>query len=109
MLYCEGKCGAFWHDNENGCQHEDADVFCRLTMCDKTAIAVSYDVIDVQPLPGFACAGRGTNYGNWMGQVDVHFAENMRDTHGFGKVIANEECIATRKIDFLRKIMIVEE
>ena len=105
MLYCEGKCGAFWYDNQNGCQQEDADVFCQLTMCDKTAIAESYEVIDVKPLPGFSCAGRGVNYGNWMGQVDVQFTENMRDTHGFGKAIANANCILTSKMfNFQAKI-----
>ena len=100
MLYCHGSCGAFWHDNQKGCQPEDADVYCRLATCNELAYAERFDVIDVQPLPGFACAGRGVNYGNWMGQVDVHFTENMRETHGFGKSVANVKCKITGKIVF---------
>ena len=94
-LYCEGQCGQYWFDKARGCQDTDADVFCRLSLCEEMAYAVKYKVATVSDVPGFACAGRGYNYGNWVGFVDIHFTKSMKETHGFGQAIAHVVCAVT--------------
>ena len=101
MLYCDKECGSFWIDKQDGCQQADADAFCRLTQCNDTAYAEHFDIINVKPVPGFSCAGVKTNYGPWFGLSDVHFTQNMEETHGSGNVVSNVKCRKTCTLYYL--------
>ena len=75
-----------------GCQQSDADAFCKLTMCDETAVAVSYELGKASSKPGFACDGRGTDMGEWFGIPNIHFDSNILSSNGNGRVIKNVVC-----------------
>ena len=75
-----------------GCQQSDADVYCKLKMCDETAIAISYDLGIASSDPGFACNGYGTDMGEWFGISSVTFESNIVGSHGLGRVIKNATC-----------------
>ena len=84
-------------DKQDGCQQTDADVFCRLALCDEMAYAVTYKETSVSNVPGFSCPGVASNYGNWVGFVDVHLAKDMKAAHGAGKVVSNVQCSTSSK------------
>ena len=80
-------------DTEVGCQQADADAFCKLKFCDEDAFSTDYEVsMATYGTPGFACDGRGKNYGDWFGMKDVYFTKDTRKTHMQGKVVSNVTC-----------------
>ena len=100
-MYCDKDCGAEWIDNRHGCQIDDADAFCRLKHCNENATAKSFDVVEATHQPGFACRGIGTRFsrkGNgteygYHGIFDFYCDDDIKNSHGSGKVITNVICV----------------
>lgn len=94
QIYCNGNCGT-WLDEVAGCQQSDADAYCKLKTCDENAVAISFQHGIASTQGGFACDDRGTNYGDWFGMTDVHYDDNIQNTHGSGPVLNNIVCDST--------------
>ena len=90
-MYCNGFCGKHG-DEEMGCQQSDADVYCKLKMCDETAFAISYNLAIASSDPGFGCKGYGKDMGEWFGIPSVTFESNIVSSHGLGQVIKDVTC-----------------
>ena len=97
MLYCSGSCGDDWLDNQKGCQQADADAYCKLKFCDENAFTTNFEVTEATNKPGFACDGIGKSYGNWYGMKGVYFDDDVKSTHGAGKVVSNVVCKTSGK------------
>ena len=94
-LFCYGACGDDWLDKQLGCQHSDANAYCKLKLCDKDAFATSFTLTPATHTPGFACDGVGVDYGDWFEITGVHFADDIKTEHGENsnvKVISNVTC-----------------
>ena len=97
-LYCNKDCGANWMDNEYGCQASDADAFCRLKYCDQNVYAKSFAVTHASNQNGFACNGVDMKFSwNWkryerIGRNDVYFTNDMKESHGKGKIVTDITC-----------------
>ena len=62
-------------------------------MCDIDAYATEYEItLATYGTPGFACDGRGTDYGDWVGILGVHFSQDIRKDHGQGGVVSHISC-----------------
>ena len=98
MLYCHGYCGDNWFNKTLGCQQSDADVYCKLIMCNVKAYATNYDLGVATNNPGFVCDGHGKNFGNWFGIKGIWFDEDVSSSHCEGTctyaqaVVRNVKC-----------------
>jgi len=95
QLYCNGTCS--W-GGPDGCDQEDADIYCRLVTANSHAYATNFKVATPLSEPGFACLGEG--YGKNLGpireygvNVDVHYQDtNLAANHGQGSVVLEVVC-----------------
>ena len=119
-LYCDKDCGADWIDNQYGCQINDADAYCRLKHCNSNATAKKFDVLPAKAQPGFACQGIGMRFERWKngtkhgyhGIFDFHYVDDIKNTHGEGKVVTNVICVNRSsklnvQIVFLKHILLL--
>ena len=91
MLYCAGTCGDKWLDVLKGCQQKDADAYCKLKMCDSSAIATGFDVKIAMNGPGFTC-NKGDNLGDFFGMNNIYYDEDILGSHGAGETVQNVIC-----------------
>ena len=105
MLYCNGGCGNIWLDDQEGCQKQDADAYCKLKLCDGDAVSTSFNVTEDSHNPGFACRGRGKNFGNWFGIQNVWFQDDIRSSHYGGLVVTDVACQAPGKFPNILKLL----
>ena len=112
QLYCNGTCS--W-GGADGCDQEDADIFCKLTTGNPRAYAVSFQVVAPKEKGGFPCLtevsrDRDTEnengkhpklqYGKSLGPLpeygvahDVPFqSDSLLHNHGGGIVVTDVVC-----------------
>ena len=103
-LYCDDDCGANWLDNEPGCNATDADAFCRLKDNTIASYAASFDITEASNQPGYACRGIGKKHDGVgiekSGMGDVWVVDDVKKSHGNGKVVSNIACTTSGKISF---------
>ena len=103
-LYCDDDCGANWLDNEPGCNATDADAFCRLKDNTIASYAASFDITEASNQPGYACRGIGKKHDGVgiekSGMKDVWMVDDVKKSHGNGKVVSNIACTTSGKIYF---------
>ena len=101
-LYCDDDCGANWLDNEPGCNATDADAFCRLKDNTIASYAASFDITEASNQPGYACRGIGKKHDGVgiekSGMIDVWVVDDVKKSHGNGKVVSNIACATSGKI-----------
>ena len=85
-------------DDQNGCQIEDADAFCRLKHCDKNAFAIDFTVTAVANETGYSCQGIGTKVDATKaaeaGMIDVYYAEDMKGAHRGNETSTTAEVVS---------------
>ena len=103
-LYCDDDCGANWLDNEPGCNATDADAFCRLRENTIASYAASFDITEASNQPGYACRGIGKKHDGVgiekSGMKDVWVVNDVKKSHGNGKVVSNIVCTTSGKVYF---------
>ena len=101
-LYCDEECGANWLDDEPGCNATDADAFCRLQENTIASHAVSFEITEASNQPGYACRGIGKKSDGVgienSGMEDVWVVDDVKKSHGNGKVVSNIACTTSGKI-----------
>ena len=101
-LYCDEDCGANWLDDEFGCNATDADAFCRLQENTIASHAVSFEITEASNQPGYACRGIGKKSDGVgienSGMEDVWVVDDVKKSHGNGKVVSNIACTTSGKI-----------
>jgi len=94
QLYCNGGCT--WSGG-SGCDQTEADIFCKLTMCNCNAYATNFQVVTALPQPGFGCTwGPGDDFGEYpqycVNMNVVYSSGNVLNENGPGSVLANVQC-----------------
>ena len=101
-LYCDDDCGTNWLDDEPGCNATDADAFCRLKDNTIASYAKSFDITEASNQPGYACRGIGKKHDgvgiDKSGMKDVWVVDDVKKSHGNGKVVSNIACTTSGKI-----------
>ena len=100
QLYCNGTCT--YDDPTNGCQQQDADIFCQLKMDNPLSTATSFSTATALTTHGFPCARHG--YGTaFSADLTPRLASplsfaltyqdaSIRGNHGGGTVINTTSC-----------------
>jgi hypothetical protein len=94
QLYCNGTCS--WAGAQ-GCDQEDADVFCKLKTGRLDAVARTFQIVKALPEGGYTCPqpSYGQSLGAWKeaGIEDIRFQEtSILANHGSGDVVTDVEC-----------------